>query len=90
MNVTELKSRIETAKIYQKSRGLSAAGQILKFEITNFENKIREVMGKTYDELEENEIVPSEIEQGAYYLTSCHGLGTMYMYLCSSLLEFFL
>jgi hypothetical protein len=34
--------------------------------------------------------VPSEIEQGAYYLTSCHGLWTMYMYLCSSLLEFFL
>ena len=74
MNVLELQSIVDDAKDVQKKnrRKDPTLAENLKVEIENFENKVKDIMNKPYNELTDDDLIPEEIVTAAEYLRTCH------------------
>lgn len=90
MNASELQSIVDRAKMVQSNRSDTSLTQILGSEIKKVEDKVVDVMGKSYSDLTDDDAIPKVIEDAANYLTSCHGLWLKKIILLASFWGFFL
>ncbi|MCX6824251.1 MAG: hypothetical protein NT085_03930 [candidate division SR1 bacterium] len=71
MNLSDLKSIVDLAE--NASEGDDPSAQAIKIETNKFKDKVRDVMGKSYDKLTKKDLIPKSIADAADDLRKAYG-----------------